>query len=314
MPKPDTTWGIVATIKAPTQDTLKFAAHHLELGAHRVHIYLDAPDELAFAHLKAHPKVRVTTCDDAYWIKWGKERPDMHQPRQSLNATRTYRRNPQVDWLAHIDVDEFLWPAQPLDQILAAVTPETLCLRARPREQLAGPGDWFKGFIPPGPDRSRLISDLFPLYGRFVKGGFLSHVAGKVIVRTGLDKIGIRIHNAFQGGKTQVPSADLTDVPLLHCHAKDWEDWRRSLAFRRSKGAYRASLAPNIARDKGGLSMHELLAEIEDQEGEAGLRAFYDELNAISPEGRQRLADQDLLYQCPLDLDRKLRKQFPDFG
>lgn len=314
MPKSDTTWGVVATIKASPRDTLTFAAHHLELGAHRIHIYLDAPDEVAFAHLKTHPKVRVTTCDDAYWTKWGKDRPDMHQPRQSLNATRCYRRRPEVDWLAHIDVDEFLWPKQPLDQILGSVPSDVVCLRARPQEQLAGPGNWFKGFIPPGPERASVIKDVFPTYGSFVKGGFLSHVAGKVIVRTGLDKIGIRIHNAFQGGKTQVPSTDSPEVALLHCHAKDWTDWRRSLAFRRSKGAYRASLPPNKARDKGGLSMHELLATLEEKEGETGLRAFYDEMNATTPEGRQRLAERDLLFQYELDLDQKLGKHFPDFG
>lgn len=313
MPKPNPTWGVVATIKAPTQDTLKFAAHHLELGAHRVHIFLDAPDEVAFFHLKAHPKVRVTTCDDAYWTKWGKERPAMHQPRQSLNATRAYRRRPGVDWLAHIDVDEFLWPQLPLDQILSTVPSETLCLRARPREQLAGSDSLFKGFIPPGPDRATTVNDIFPIYGRYVKGGFLSHLAGKVIVRTGLDKIGIRIHNAFHGGKTQIPSTELPEVALLHCHAKNWTDWRNSLEFRRRQGAYRANLATNQARDKGGLSMHELLAKIEDQDGEAGLRAFYDEMNATFPEGRQRLADRDLLFHCSLDLDQKLRKQFPDF-
>ena len=53
-----TTWGVVATIKAPTTDVLRFAAYHLSLGADQVFLYLDdangqtgageglAPDEL----------------------------------------------------------------------------------------------------------------------------------------------------------------------------------------------------------------------------------------------------------------------------
>jgi len=314
MPKSDTTWGVVSTIKAPARDTLAFVAHHLDLGAHRMHIFLDAPDDIAFSHLKAHPKVRVATCDDSYWRKWGKDRPEMHQPRQSLNATRAYRRNPQVDWLAHIDVDEFLWPGHPLDQILSAAPTAANSLRVRPREQLAGPGHWFKGFVPGGPDRAAIVSALYPRFGKAVKGGFISHLAGKIFVRTGLDQLTLRIHNAFLPGNDMIPSTELPDVALCHCHAKDWEDWHRSLAFRRTKGAYRASLGGNKATNPDGLSLHELLTQLEETEGQAGLRAFYDELNATTPQGRQRLADRGLLHQHDLDLDRKLAKHFPDFG
>ena len=42
-------------------------------------------------------------------------------------------------------------------------------------------------------------ADIYPTYGLHLNGGFLSHVAGKVFVRTGHDGVGLRIHNAFSG-------------------------------------------------------------------------------------------------------------------
>ncbi|WP_138179481.1 glycosyltransferase family 2 protein, partial [Roseovarius indicus] len=147
------TWGVVSTIKAPAADILNFAAHHLDLGAHRVHVYLDEDNPQARDHLSAHPKCRVTVTDDAYWSRRAKGRPGTHQPRQTANATHCYNRNPQVDWLAHIDVDEFLWPAAPIADQLAALPSETRSARVHPIEALAPDPDdpppkgqiWCKG-------------------------------------------------------------------------------------------------------------------------------------------------------------------------
>ena len=59
------------------RDVLGFVAYHLERGAHRISIYLDAPDDATFAALKSHSKVRVTQTDTAYWDKKG-GRPAKH--------------------------------------------------------------------------------------------------------------------------------------------------------------------------------------------------------------------------------------------
>ena len=75
----DVTWGIASTILAPTRDILQFAAYHLAAGAQRLYIYLDAPNDEAFAHLDAHPKIRVITCDARYWKQRKRDRPVAHQ-------------------------------------------------------------------------------------------------------------------------------------------------------------------------------------------------------------------------------------------
>ena len=200
------TWGVVATVKAPASDILDFAAHHLDLGARRVHVYLDAPCPEAEAALRAHPKCRVILCDDAYWRRRRKRagRPAAHQPRQSLNATHCLTRRPGVDWLAHIDVDEFLWPATPLPAQLAALPADCLSARVRPVEALAPDPDdpppggtrWFKSCARLPGRRREETAAIYPGAGAHLDGGFLSHVAGKVFVRTGVPGTSLRIHNA----------------------------------------------------------------------------------------------------------------------
>ncbi len=304
------TWGVVATVKAPERDILRFAAWHLELGAHRLFLYLDDPDPGVFTRLKAHPRIRVWACDEAYWTRRKLARPAKHQARQTMNARHAYNRA-DVDWLAHIDVDEFIWPETPLAGILDALGPEVLCARMRPIEALAGDPALYKAFIPGGPARDETVRRLYPTYGAFVKGGFMSHVAGKVIARTGLEKVDFRIHNIFRNKEMNPGQVELDRVDLCHRHGADWDHWIAAYRYRIAKGSYRPDLAPNVPREAGGLSMHELLSTIEEESGETGLRAFFDEMNAVSPEARARLETAGMLKRRALDLDAVTQKQFP---
>lgn len=305
-------WGLVATVKAPVTDVLNFVAHHVELGAHRVYIYLDAPDDTAFAPLKAHPKVRVTRCDDNYWSQH-KRRPKKHQVRQSANASHAYRRS-ELDWLAHIDVDEFLWTPTPVADRLADLPETALCARLYPAEALAGDGTAFKTVPRPRERRQAITERLYPTFGRFLNGGFLSHVEGKLFLRTGLADIQFRIHNVFQDELKNPGEVPLDDIILCHLHAKSWEDFIAAYRFRLERGSYRADLAPMRPLLEGGMTLHHLLRTIEADRGEAGLRAFYDELCADTPDHRRRLRAEGLLHLCDLDLDRSRARQFPDFA
>ena len=304
-----TKWGLVATIKAPAQDILRFAAYHLELGAHRLYIYLDAPDPATYAILKSHSKIRVTNCNNDYWSRSG-SRPAKHQVRQTRNATHAYNRRTEVDWLIHMDVDEFLWPDAPVANILANLPPRTYCARLRPIEALAGDGTLFKGFIPPGPERSATVARLYPTYGQYLRGGFLSHVAGKLFVRTGMANVTFKIHNVFCGDDMNPGHTELPAIELCHCHAKSWEDWIATYRYRLQKGSYRADLAGASAI--GGTTLHDLFRQIETTDGQTGLRAFYDEVCADSPALMSALRNEGLLRHYKLDLDAKMTKHFPN--
>ncbi|WP_170580680.1 glycosyltransferase family 2 protein [Ruegeria arenilitoris] len=303
-------WGIVSTVRGSARDILSFAAYHLDLGADHLYLYLDEPNRRAFRPLRRHPKVTVRICDDTFWAARKRDKPERHQVRQTVHATFTYRHT-DLDWLAHIDVDEFLWPTAPIADLLGEV-PETVhAVRVRPIEALACGDDLYKAFIPQGPEREALVETIYPNYGAFVLGGFLSHVQGKLFVRTGMENLNYRIHNLFQNKVILPCKTEMPQIDLCHRHAPDWEHWWSHYRFRLERGSYQPGMAPNVHRDRGGLNMNELLSWIEAEEGEKGLRKFFDELSATDPQVRARLQERGLIKHRPLDLEEQLQKHFP---
>ena len=315
-------WGVVATIKAASHDILNFVAHHLELGAHRIHIFLDDDAPGARAALEAHPRVNVILCDADYWAGRG-ERPDKHQSRQTRNATRAYRRRPGVAWLAHIDVDEFLWPRTPIHEQLAALPDDIDVARVRPIEALAAfeapqatsePGQWFKAHTRQQRARRIQTAEIYPNFGLHLNGGFLSHVAGKIFVRTGIEKVNFRIHNAFIHGVQLDREAELPGTDLCHLHAPDWAHWQKLYRYRLERGSYRPDLKPMPSPDGAGLNMNALFSMLEAEGGEDALRAFYDEVCTATPDLMARLDARGLLRHIDLDLGRKRMVHFPDLS
>lgn len=311
-------WGIVSTIKAPLREIADFAAYHLDLGAHRLIIYLDDDNPAAFEALSPHPKLRIIKADAANWRN--ANRPEKHQPRQSANARHALKRKSRdLDWLAHIDVDEFLWPANPLEDQLANLPQDCLAARIRPIEALSTddctdipPGQTcFKATSRDRNTRNQQTSEIYPTYGAHLNGGFLSHVAGKVIFRTGIDGLNPRIHNVILEGRKNPGQRELPDTELCHLHAISLDDWLNRFDYRHSQGAYRSELAPTRARTHGGLTMHELFRAIIDENGREGLIAFYNEVCRATPDLRARLQDHGLLRCHTLDLDAKRAKHFP---
>ncbi|NVO55477.1 glycosyltransferase family 2 protein [Rhodobacteraceae bacterium B1Z28] len=308
-----TTWGIVSMVRGPADDILRFAAHHLDLGANFLYIYMDEPNRRAFRVLRQHPKIRVRICDDTFWQKRNRNRPEKHQIRQTVHATFTYR-NTNLDWLAHIDVDEFLWSSEPIADLLQTVPADKPAVRVRPIEALAGGEDLYKAHIPNSPDREALVEALYPNYGAFVQGGFLSHVQGKLFVRTGLENLNFRIHNLFQNKKLLPCKFEVPQIELCHRHAPDWGHWAAHYQFRMDRGSYQPDMSPNVPREQGGLNKNELHSWIEAEHGLDGLRAFYDEMSGVDPAVRARLQAHGLIKHRPLHLDEKVAKHFPGSG
>jgi len=309
------TWGVVATIKAPTVDTLNFVAHHLELGAAHVWIYLDAANPEAKEQLKPHPQLTVVRTGDNYWQKTRGKKPPMHQPRQSFNVRHAYNRAKKVDWLLHIDVDEFLWPDRSITEQLAELPEDCLVARVRPAEAMASVEDCdvihFKSFIADSTLRNRLVAEIYPNFAPYLKNGFVSHVAGKMFLRTGQKDMAIKIHNVTQNGRQNPGQVELQDVALLHLHTTSWDHWMQGFSYRHKKGSYRDELGAAVPEDQGGLNLHKLFAHLAEEPD--GLRQFYEEVCVATPELLQKLEAHGLLRSHRLDLEARRRKHFPGF-
>ncbi|WP_372836804.1 glycosyltransferase family 2 protein, partial [Puniceibacterium confluentis] len=215
-------WGVVSTIRAPLPEILDFAAWHLDQGAAKLYLYLDDDVPETLAVLNRHPAIRATHTDAAWWAKRN-GRPDRHQVRQSLNARHANNRqvgrsSAEVDWLVHIDVDEFLISRMPIDTQLEALPDSALCARVRPIEALAPTdntkGIAFKACHQDQAARQAASEACFPTWGGYLSGGFLSHVAGKLFFRAGLKGLQIKIHNVILGDETNPGQASLPGIEL----------------------------------------------------------------------------------------------------
>jgi hypothetical protein len=303
-------WGVVCTTNAPLLDVARFVAHHIDIGAAHVYLYLDAPNPDASAFLQSHPKVSLTVCDAAYWKSEGKNRPDAHQLRQTYNATRALRlaRN-QVDWLGHIDTDEFILSTKKLSGVLKSVPDDMAGVRLFPAEALAAsaPGELPSHFklrttaegVPPS-----AVNDIYPTFGTYLRGGFLSHLAGKVFARTGLNDVRLAIHRLRVKGEDVLNTFDLENTYVGHLHAPDWDSFLAKLEFRQSKGSYR------VKSDDALKNIGHLLQYLRDEEGEEGLRTFFTEMCADSEDLRARLKQHDLLLSPKFDPDAAIERVF----
>ncbi|MDO9524315.1 MAG: glycosyltransferase family 2 protein [Gemmobacter sp.] len=295
-------WGVAATVKAPPEQVLAFTAHHLDLGANRVWLHFDDPEDQTADIMSDRNRVTVVRCDDAYWKGLSGHRPPTHQVRQMRNITRICRRA-QMDWIAHLDVDEFLLTARPIPDILADLPPDQLVLRAEPYEALYNPDlpdDIFtarhfrRGLGSPDPDRA---AQLFGRFGALLPKGMLSHTVGKCFFRTRVEGMVANIHGARIGGERVFGGQFHPDLSLLHFHAEDPTRWLANLRFRLSKGAYQ--FLPDM-------QAHLLAAD--DQE----IAAFYDAVQLATPRTLTTLQDMGLLRTADLGLRAKIGRIFPN--
>jgi hypothetical protein len=284
-------WGVCATVKAPPDQVAAFAAHHLDLGASRVWLHFDDPADPAADAMEGRARVAVIRCDEAYWQRVAKGRPDKHQVRQMRNVTRVCRRT-DLDFVAHFDVDEFLVADLPVASALADLPADRLVLRVEPWEALHDPdlagalaARHFRRAVPAGDDA--LCAALYGRYAPLLPRGMVSHTVGKCFFRSGVAGMVASIHGARIAGERVFGGAFHPGMALLHFHANDPVRWKDGLGFRLTRGAYQFMPA---------LQRHLLDA------GPEGVDAFYDAVQTAHPPLLVALAQAGLLRNHDLAL------------
>lgn len=300
-----TQWGLCTTVKAPVDQVLAFVAHHLGLGAARLWLFFDDPDDPACDAVNSLPRVTATRCDMAYWQGLAGRRPDKHQNRQGRNMQSVYNQA-ALPWLGHIDVDEYLLPQRDIAAILEDLEDleghdsEGRILRIAPWEALHDPSlpddiftaRHFRAAMrgkEPAADAAR--ARVFGRFAPLLPKGVLSHAAGKCIFRTGLSRFEPRLHGAFRAGKRVSLGGFTPEVALLHFHAEDPERWKERLQFRLTRGAYQFNPA---------LQQWLLAAD------QAEVEAFYTAVQTASPAVLATLRQEGILLQCDLGLRRQV--------
>ena len=288
-------WGLVTTLKAPDEKVLAFAAHHLELGAGHLALYFDDPEARIPEVLASHPKITATRCDAAHWDRIG-VRPPLHQNRQVRNA-RDASLLARTEWLAHIDVDEFILADRPLADILSEVPPAQLVLKIEPFEAMHDPNlpddiftaQTFRGAI--RDENWPLRETVLGQYRTCIRDGLLSHGVGKLFFRTGVRGLFPRIHTVRLKGEHVPTPLWHPGLKLLHFHAQDRQAWLDALPFRLTLGAYQFN--------------KELQAFLHSASPE-DIDRFYQVTQVLTPESLEALQSIGRVLIAELGLRRKV--------
>jgi Glycosyl transferase family 2 len=292
-------WGLVTTVRAPEAKVMRFAQHHLGLGASHLWLYFDDPDDPAILAAQGLPRTTVTRCSDDHWASLAKRRPERHQNRQSRNAQHAYATCP-LDWLGHIDVDEFLWPTRRIDTLLQEVSTDQPMFRIEPFEAMHDPdrpqayAREYRGTLP-GHD-SALSRSILGDHAAIIPQGMLSHRVGKAFFRTGIKGLSPRLHGAFLHGERLPGPPFAKDIVLLHDHAGTYDEWHAALPFRLNRGAYQYQ--PDLQRFLAAASHKDLAL-------------FFRETRTLTPEKRRLLRDHGRLVVADIGQNRTAN---PDDG
>lgn len=301
MAKPSNVWGVCTTVKAPLVQILAFVAWHKHIGARHIWVHLDDADVVSKHVLDQLDGVTAVLCNDAYWAEKG-ARPKTQEGRQSYNIQRIYNAAP-LPVIAHVDVDEYLYPKRPIADILDDWDDDYPYLRAVPAEALHDPSlpdDIFTARQFRLPFRNGLsIERRYAVLGDYtdmLHHNMLSHKVGKSLFRTGIDGFVPKLHAGAigaKGPKLRIPLHP--DLMVLHFHAQDRAAWLKALPHRVTKGAYR---------------FNEPLAEYLGQATEAEIDTFYHATQTATPELISALSSEGQLVEADLRLKEKIDALF----
>jgi hypothetical protein len=152
--------------------------------------------------------------------------------------------------------------------------------------------------------RKALLQEVYPTFALHLFGGFLSHTTGKVFARPGIPDTRLGIHTMKYKGEDAGNKAKAEGLFLAHFHAPSWDHFRSHLGFRRTQGSYRPR------SDRPEMGQAQLFDFLAAEQGDAGLRAFFDEVCADTPGLRARLERHGMLLTHDFDLDTTVKRVF----
>ncbi|MDG1431095.1 MAG: glycosyltransferase family 2 protein [Paracoccaceae bacterium] len=290
------TWGVVMTVREPAQLVIANVHYHLGQGASEVHVFLDDPSDPVGGHLQGVDGCSVYRCNDDHWTIVNKGRRPEHQARrQALNANHVYQKG-ALDWLVHLDADEFLYQKRPLveELIYAPRTPGYLAFPVRERAYFGSAQEnLFDGpFRVPFKGRNAMLVPLFGELGPFLTLGVAGHAAGKSCVPMGFD-LRMGAHGPrTKKGKKMAPLHSTSTV-LLHFDGLTPLHWILKM-LRYAVG--------NPQRLVGPHRIAQLTFIEEACSGLGEIREFHDMLKSVDDEQNRRLLALGLLEALPFDV------------
>lgn len=250
----------------------RFLSWHLDQGAERIILFLDDPDDPSLPRLQGEPRIDVRLCTPAFWASMNLSPTARFTRRQRHVLARAYADTPD-GWLLVLDADELMWMrGRTIPDALVTLPIEAQSLRVRSAEKIILP-DGSEGFR--GPIARASVDQIYGDDARLLRArfGLTYHPEGKSFHRAGQQNISMKMHWAKNAAGDRTPGPTWgarEDAYLLHYAAPDYDSWRAKVAWRAGSHGFSQPTKDRLAA----------IAKSDDPD--AGYRAFYDTLHALT--------------------------------
>lgn len=283
-----------------------WVAHHLDLGADRIHLFLDHQSPELMNTLPDHPRLTKTLCDTAFWQSLSGSRPDLIANRQCA-VFQSVLDASTADFVFHIDVDEFLSGQGSLAHSLSLVDPAADCVVLTSMERVhmgaEDPDDIFSGAFrrQHGAMHQPQVDAADGPCAPFLQWGMTAYAGGKSGLRTGRNlTVGVHYPRPLRPRR----SAPLWGWELLHFDGLTQRHW----TGKRLRVLDNQPNAPQNAVRFRAMQLNEVARLVSKRQPPETL---YQELKTLSPQRSDILAGLGLISDQPFAPRLALDRVFP---
>jgi hypothetical protein len=213
---------------------MSFVHYHLNIGIDIVYLFFDNPDDSTIPLLSDNPKVKCIRCTKQHWYNIGCDSKSNIEIRQTLNADLALKwsRESNIDWIAHIDVDELIYTDhQNIKGLLSSINENTSYLSIPPLEAIPlhmecnNPYKELSNFKILIKDKQLLCSLPKKDETLYLGEYFRSHLSGKSFTRIRNNIRSLNIHKPSSGNHEKLIEGKSKEAFLLHYDCYNYKNW-----------------------------------------------------------------------------------------
>lgn len=253
---------IAVTLRAPLGQIKSFVNYHLNIGVDHIFLFFDSPNDKTIRFFKKNKRVScfsgrgngIVAIED--------------RQRKNANDALKIAREMNLEWIAHLDIDELILTRLKLKDLLGKVSAKVDYVRLATLESVPEK----MSYKDPFKEITLFKNNFHKISKKYFKG----HACGKSIVRTSarFDCIGIHRPSIVHGKLNS--RYVLFNARLLHYFCCNYDDWKRKWIWRIDGSGRAKDMQP---RENKYL---EEFRKVYNQKDENKLREFYKKQYFIS--------------------------------
>lgn len=297
-------WSVVATVKAPKEVIDIFINHYLNIGAEKIYLYLDDPNDRSIKDFyKDNIKIDIQVCDKEYWaidykfhnLKYA-GRSDAVERRQEHNLVHAIQKC-QTKWILCVDIDELIYSEREVSSILKEIPDNIFSLRIKPYEAiyLANAPITMKEVFATRYFKHRNTRIDWCFWNKIYpkeyihKNGLFGHITGKAFLRTDVPLKYPALHNPYSIDVELKSVFLINEIKLLHYEALTVDFFIEKTLNRLNKVFYTPSL------DKPSVDRLANLKKLYDKKGKEGLKEAYCSMHVLDENALEKAINLKLI-------------------